>query len=154
MPRSVSLRTAREGVRSSAKGCAPVNNQCTDAVRVVRGRGECDIAAPSNVPSRGAAECRHGRERRRYRPPASGPIGSRIVRLSAAAMATAVYKDQAPPTPEELFDIAGLTPGFEAFGHAVQQHKRLAGTQVLISDRDAVFGNSLGRARVGKSIDQ
>jgi hypothetical protein len=31
--------------------------------------------------------------------------------------------------------------------------ERLAVTQVLVSDRDAALGNSLGHAMVGKSID-
>lgn len=44
-------------------------------------------------------------------------------------------------------------PGLTAFGEAVEQHKRLAMAEVFKCDRDAVRGNSLGKAVKGGRID-
>ncbi len=43
---------------------------------------------------------------------------------------------------------------FEEGSEMALARERLAATEVLVNDRDAVLGNSLGRAMVGESIDQ
>ena len=131
-----------------------IDDQCTDAVRVVRGGGECDDAAHRMSHERGAPNAGMVEDGDDIGRPPAARIGGRIVRLAAAAMAAAIDEDQPPFALQELLDITGLMPGLTAFGYAVKQHKRLAVAEVFISDRDAVLGNSLGKAVRGGSIDQ
>src|SRR5262249_46383460 len=87
------------------------------------------------------------------RPPAAR-IGSRLVRLSASAMATTINEDQPSSAPAEQLDIAGLVPGFTVVGQAVEQNKRVAGTKVFVRYRHTIGGHCLGNAVRGRSFDQ
>ena len=48
--------------------------------------------------------------------------------------------------------MAGLVPGFTVVGQAVEQHKRVAGTELFVRYRYTIRGHCIGKAVRGRSF--